>query len=92
MRYVAASTSTSRCLRVSWPWPSAHVATCAARRPGATAAIHCPITHDVLTDPVRTVDGFVFERGPNDRDPYAWLTFGKVAGIPSGGSSSTVAE
>ena len=32
--------------------------------------------------------GFVFERGPNDRDPYAWLTFGKVAGIPSGGSSS----
>ena len=36
--------------------------------------------------------GFVFERGPNDRDPYAWLTFGKVAGIPSGGSSSTVAE
>ena len=36
--------------------------------------------------------GFVFERGPSDRDPYAWLTFGKVAGIPSGGSSSTVAE
>ena len=22
---------------------------------------------------------FVFERGPSDRDPYAWLTFGKVS-------------
>ena len=22
--------------------------------------------------------GVVFERGPSDRDPYGWLTFGKV--------------
>ena len=27
--------------------------------------------------------GFVFERGPSDRDPYAWLTFGKIHGLPS---------
>ena len=24
---------------------------------------------------------FVFERGPDDRDPYAWLSFGKVPPI-----------
>jgi hypothetical protein len=24
---------------------------------------------------------FVFERGPSDRYPYAWLTFGKVAAV-----------
>jgi len=22
--------------------------------------------------------GFVFERGPNDRDPYGWVSYGKV--------------
>jgi sialidase-1 len=29
---------------------------------------------------------FFFERGPYDRDPYAWLTFGKIS--PKGRSAS----
>eukprot|EP01043_Picozoa_sp_COSAG02_P084213 COSAG02_NODE_22086_length_763_cov_11.293503_2_plen_88_part_00 len=33
--------------------------------------------------------GFVFERGPNDRDPYGWLSFGKISpGAQAAGRST----